>query len=66
MTLVLRGAYTDGAAHFARGDLQVTDQTVDHRPQADAGEECLCFVALEAPIRLTGAIGRLFDPFLRL
>lgn len=66
LTLVLSGAYSDGRAHFARGDIQVTDPTIDHRPQADAGEDCLCFVALEAPIKLTGPIGRLVNPFVRL
>jgi putative transcriptional regulator len=66
LTLVLSGAYYDGRSHFKRGDIQVTDATIDHRPQADAGEECLCFVALEAPIRLTGPIGRLVSPLVRL
>jgi putative transcriptional regulator len=64
-TLVLEGGYTDGAIHFERGDFQAADSSVDHRPVAD-DEGCLCFVVLDAPMRLTGRIGRLVDPFVRL
>jgi len=66
LTLVLSGGYSDGDAHFERGDLQIADPSINHRPMADPGEDCLCFVVLEAPIRLTGAIGRLANPFVRL
>jgi putative transcriptional regulator len=66
LTLVLKGAYRDGDLHFARGDLQIADPSIEHKPVADAGEECLCFVVLGAPIRLTGPLGRLVDPFVRV
>jgi putative transcriptional regulator len=66
LTLVLKGAYRDGALHFAKGDLQIADPSIEHRPVADAGEECLCFVVLGAPIRLTGPLGRFVDRFVRV
>ena len=66
LTLVLKGAYCDAANCFERGDLQVADTTMDHQPVAQAGDDCICLVALEAPIWFTGPIGRLANPFVKL
>lgn len=66
LTLVLAGSYCDAANCFARGDLQVADPTIDHQPTAGAGEDCICLVALEAPIWFTGTLGRLANPFVKL
>lgn len=66
LTLVLSGAFHDAANLYARGDIQVADPTIDHVPIAEAGEDCICLVALEAPIRFTGPIGRLANPFVKL
>lgn len=64
LTLVLQGAYSDATGHFARGDLETADPTLDHRPVADPGEQCICLAVTSAPLRLTGRLGRLIDPFL--
>jgi putative transcriptional regulator len=66
LTLVLAGSYCDAANCFVRGDIQVADPTIDHQPLAGAGEDCICLVALEAPIWFTGPVGRLANPFVRL
>jgi putative transcriptional regulator len=66
LTLVLKGAYDDGADRFARGDMQVADPTLTHKPVADRAEECLCFAVLDAPIRFTSPLGRLANPFVKL
>ena len=66
LTLVLAGAYCDAANCFGRGDIQVADPTIDHRPTAQAGEDCICLVGVEAPIWFTGTIGRLANPFVKL
>ena len=65
-TLVFAGGYSDGDDHYERGDFQTADASVDHRPVADDGEGCFCLVVLDAPMRLTGRIGRLVDPFVKL
>jgi putative transcriptional regulator len=65
-TLVLTGAYHDGAEHYAAGDLQVADASVNHQPVADAGEVCLCFAVLDEPLRFTGPVARYMNPFIRL
>jgi len=66
ITLVLKGGFSDATGHYARGDVAVADQEVDHRPVADDdGEDCICFAVTDAPLRLTGAIGRWVQPFLK-
>ena len=65
ITLVLSGGFTDGPHHAARGDIVVADDSVDHRPIADADEDCICVAITDAPLRLTGPIGRLFAPLMR-
>lgn len=64
MTLVLDGAFDDEAGHYARGDLGITDPTIEHRPVACDGRDCLCLVVTSAPIRLTGPLLRMLNPFL--
>lgn len=66
LTLVLTGAYCDAANCFVRGDIQVADPTIDHQPTAQAGEDCICLIALDAPIWFTGPVGRLANPFVKL
>ena len=66
LTLVLQGAFCDASECFARGDIQVADETLNHQPIARPGEDCICLVALEAPISLTGILGRMLNPFVRL
>jgi len=60
-TLVVAGAYTDAAGHFGPGDLELADDAVDHKPVAERGETCICFAVTEAPMLLTGRVGRLFQ-----
>lgn len=65
LTLVLKGAFADERGHFQRGDLAFTDSDVEHRPIADDSEVCYCLAVTTAPLRLTGPIGRLINPFIR-
>ena len=64
-TLVLQSGFTDQAGHYARGDVAVADASVTHTPVADDGEACICLIAIDAPLQLTGPIGWLVNPFLR-
>lgn len=65
ITLVLAGAFTDAGGHYARGDVAVADEAVDHRPVADDDADCICFAVTDAPLRLTGPLGRWVQPFLK-
>lgn len=65
VTLVLAGGFADAYGDYDRGDVAIADEAVDHRPVADAAEGCLCFAVTEAPVRLTGPFGRIFDRIFR-
>jgi putative transcriptional regulator len=66
LTLVLRGAFSDETGRYARGDVAEADSHVDHKPVAERGEDCLCLAVTDAPLKLTGRLGRLVNPFVRL
>ncbi len=65
LTLLLQGAYGDCTGEYRRGDLQVADEEIDHKPVAFGGEDCLCLVVTDAPIRFTGPFGGLLNLFVR-
>jgi putative transcriptional regulator len=59
--LVLKGGFSDLNGSYDRGDLAVADEAVDHKPIADEGEDCICFVVQEGHLKLTGLMGRVFQ-----
>jgi putative transcriptional regulator len=63
LTLVLQGAFDDGQGLYRVGDLQVTDGTIDHRPTALPGPDCICLAVVDQRLRLTGPIGRWLNRF---
>jgi putative transcriptional regulator len=63
--LVLQGGFHDQNGHYAPGDIAVADGTIDHRPVADRSGECIIFMVQEAPVRLTGPLGRLVQRIFR-
>ena len=65
LTLVLQGGFKDSSGHYLRGDVELADSAVDHRPVADRDGDCLCLAVVDAPVRLTGRFGRLINPFVR-
>lgn len=65
ITVVLSGGFADSRGHFLRGDVAVSDQEVDHSPVADEDEDCICLVVTDAPLKLTGRIGRFLNPFVK-
>jgi len=60
-TLVLAGGFSDAQGHYLRGDVAEADASVEHRPVADEGEECICLAVTDAPLRFTGPMGRLLN-----
>jgi putative transcriptional regulator len=64
ITLVLKGGFSDVTGHYGRGDVAIADSDLDHKPLTDAGEDCICFAVTDAPLHLTGPIGRLLDRLL--
>jgi putative transcriptional regulator len=64
-TLVLQGGIRDAGVEYRRGDLIARDQNDEHKPSATEDDDCICLVVLDAPVRLTGRLTRLLNPFLR-
>lgn len=63
--MVLAGGYRDHSGDFLPGDVAISTGAVDHRPIAHDDGDCLCLAVLDAPITLTGTLGRLLNPFIR-
>ena len=61
VTLVLKGSFSDATGHYGRGDISIVDAGFDHRPKTSEGEDCLCFAVTDAPLRLSGPVGRILD-----
>jgi putative transcriptional regulator len=59
ITLVLRGSFYDPTGHYRRGDIAIADNELDHHPTAGEDEDCICFAVTDAPLRLTGPVGRI-------
>lgn len=66
LTLILRGSYTDEVGRFQRGDVADVDTEVQHQPIVDTDQECICLIATDAPLKFSGLIGRLAQPFIGL
>ena len=66
LTCVLSGAFIHEGGRYAAGDCDDADQDVGHSPVIDEGEPCICLVAMQGDIRLTGFFGRMIQPFIRI
>lgn len=66
LTLVLRGAFQDETGQYCAGDIEITDDTVEHTPIADEGEDCICLAVTEAPIRFNSLFYRALQPFFKI
>lgn len=66
LTLVLQGAFQDDDGRFARGDIEVAHEDLNHTPIADISQDCICLAVTDAPLRFKGLIPRLAQPFLKI
>jgi len=57
MTVVLSGGFSDAFGSYSRGDVAVRGINDVHKPKVDEGEDCLCFVVTDAPLRMKGILG---------
>jgi putative transcriptional regulator len=63
VTLVLTGAFSDVTGRYGRGDIAIAEADLDHRPLTGEVDDCLCFAVTDAPLRLTGPVGRILEHF---
>jgi putative transcriptional regulator len=66
LTLVLQGAFCDHQDRFARGDIEVADEELQHTPVAEEGVDCICLTATDAPLKFNAFLPRIAQPFLRI
>lgn len=66
LTLVLQGAFADEKDRFGPGDVEIADETDVHTPVAEAGMDCICLAATDAPLRFKSMIPRLLQPVFRI
>jgi putative transcriptional regulator len=66
MTCILAGGFSREGGHYGPGDFDFGDEDIGHTPVVDPGEDCICLVAMQGGLRLSGLLGRLLQPFVRL
>lgn len=66
LTMVLRGSYSDELGRFGAGDVADLDPDIEHQPATDTGEDCICLIATDAPLKFSGLVPRLLQPFFQL
>lgn len=64
VTVVLYGSFSDSEGVYRRGDFLLREPGDVHRPIATQDQECLCLSVVEAPVKVTGPLGWLINPFL--
>lgn len=65
ITVVLRGSFSDETGVYKAGDFVYREPGQTHRPMASLNEDCLCLSVEAAPIKITGWLGYLLNPFMR-
>ncbi|MTI14726.1 ChrR family anti-sigma-E factor [Sansalvadorimonas verongulae] len=66
LTMVLRGSYGDEVGRFQAGDVADLDPEIYHQPATDTHEDCICLIATDAPLKFTGLVPRILQPFFQL
>ncbi|MFL0805310.1 MAG: ChrR family anti-sigma-E factor [Agarilytica sp.] len=66
VTLILEGSFSDAEGNYVVGDFLVKKPGEVHRPIAAQDQDCLCLSVVEAPVKVTGLMGKLINPFLSI
>ena len=64
LTLVLQGAFVDETDRFGAGDVEVANEDLEHTPVAEAGMDCICLAATDAPLKFNGLVPRIAQRFI--
>lgn len=66
VTMVLEGSFSDANGNYVVGDYIVKQPGETHRPMASQDQDCLCLSVVEAPVKVTGLLGKVINPFLSI
>ncbi|GAA0305201.1 ChrR family anti-sigma-E factor [Rhodovulum strictum] len=64
LTMVLQGAFHDEDGYYGPGDVEVANEDLKHTPVAAPGPDCICLVATDAPLKFSGLLPRIAQPFI--
>ncbi|EAR10136.1 ChrR family anti-sigma-E factor [Reinekea blandensis] len=65
ISVVIEGGFSDEMGSYGPGDFIHLAGEHFHSPQADADGDCWLLSLVEAPVKLTGPLGWLVNPFLK-
>ena len=63
LTYLVKGSYQDEIGRFTAGDIADLDNNDVHQPVVDTHEPCIALIATHSPVRYTGVIGKIMQPF---
>lgn len=63
LTYLVRGSYQDEIGRFTAGDIADLDNDDVHQPVVDTHEPCIALIATHSPVRFTGVLGKIMQPF---
>lgn len=64
VTVVLYGSFSDENGSYQVGDYVERMSGERHTPTATQDSECLCLSVVDAPVKLTGVLNRIINPFI--
>jgi putative transcriptional regulator len=65
ISVVIEGGFSDEMGSYVPGDFIHLSKEHLHSPQADADGDCWLLSLVEAPVKLTGPVGWVLNPFLK-
>jgi putative transcriptional regulator len=65
ISIVVEGGFSDEMGSYGPGDFIHLTGEHNHSPQADADGDCWLVSVVEAPVKLTGPLGWIVNPFLK-
>lgn len=64
LTYLVQGSYTDEIGHFEKGDIADLDDHIhEHQPVIDSDVPCIALIATESPVKYSGMVGKIMQPF---
>jgi len=65
ISVVIEGGFSDAMGSYGPGDFIHLSKEHHHSPQADADGDCWLVSIVEAPVKITGPLGWIVNPFLK-
>lgn len=65
-TVVLQGSFSDADGLYRQGDFIARDASHQHAPVATADADCLCLIAMDAPLKFTNPLMELYNKVMPL